>query len=309
MQCLTLSLFDTWFWTNCLTTQGLKFLSVKWKEIPTELSSMGTTSEEMATVPEAQQRWIGDRWRDRWGHKFVIKLPLSFNIYCVKALKMSLSWGISNASTVKMLVAQLCLFVIPWTAARQAPLSMGFSRQEHWSELPYPPPGDLPDPGIEPRSPALQADSLPSEPPGKSPWECYNWFKLISPEPHLLNPKHIHPLEHECDTVFVVNLSVRMWAEKRRCNNYYQHWHSNDPCALRKLTFIFNMRGFFGLFLCVCVCVLICFFYLTGSFTSSPLSHEGKMLQLLLCYNWVLNRDLQTWSVIHAYMLFTASRE
>ena len=48
----------------------------------------------------------------------------------------------------------------PWTAARQAPLSMGFSRQEYWSGLPYPPPGDLPDPRIEPRSPELQADSL-----------------------------------------------------------------------------------------------------------------------------------------------------
>ena len=45
--------------------------------------------------------------------------------------------------------------------ARQAPLSMGFSRQEYWSGLPFPPPGDLPDPGIEPTSPALQADSLP----------------------------------------------------------------------------------------------------------------------------------------------------
>ena len=47
---------------------------------------------------------------------------------------------------------------------RQAPLPMEFSRQEYWSGLPFPPPGDLPNPGIEPRSPALQADSLPSEP-------------------------------------------------------------------------------------------------------------------------------------------------
>ena len=54
-----------------------------------------------------------------------------------------------------------------WTAAYQAPLSMGFSRQEFWSGLPCPPPGDLPDPGIEPASPALQADSLLSEPSGK----------------------------------------------------------------------------------------------------------------------------------------------
>ena len=52
-------------------------------------------------------------------------------------------------------------FVIPWTVACQASLSMGFSRQEHWSGLPCPLPGDLPDPGIEPGSPALQADSLP----------------------------------------------------------------------------------------------------------------------------------------------------
>ena len=59
------------------------------------------------------------------------------------------------------------LFVTPWTAAHQAPLSMGFSRQEYWSGLPCPPPGDRPNPGIEPRSSALQADSTPSEPPGK----------------------------------------------------------------------------------------------------------------------------------------------
>ena len=55
----------------------------------------------------------------------------------------------------------------PWTVACQAPLSMELSRQEYWSGLPFPPPGDLPDPGIKPGSPALQADSLPSKPPGK----------------------------------------------------------------------------------------------------------------------------------------------
>ena len=61
------------------------------------------------------------------------------------------------------------LFATPWTVAYQAPPSMGFSRQECWSGLPSP--GDLPDPGIEPGSPALQADALPSEPPGK-PHHC-----------------------------------------------------------------------------------------------------------------------------------------
>ena len=54
--------------------------------------------------------------------------------------------------------------VIPWTGAFQVPLSMEFSREEYWSGLPFPSPGDLSDPGIEPGSPALQSDSLPSEP-------------------------------------------------------------------------------------------------------------------------------------------------
>ena len=63
------------------------------------------------------------------------------------------------------------LFATPWTAAHQAPLSMGFSRQGYWSGLPFPSPRDLPNPGIEPGSPALQADSLPSELKGKSDYD------------------------------------------------------------------------------------------------------------------------------------------
>ena len=59
------------------------------------------------------------------------------------------------------------LFATLWTVAHQVSLSMGFSRQEHWSGLPCPPPGNLPHPGIKPRSPALQVDSLPAELPGK----------------------------------------------------------------------------------------------------------------------------------------------
>ena len=56
------------------------------------------------------------------------------------------------------------LFATPWTRAHQAPLSMEFSWQEYWSGLPFPSPGDLPNPGIEPGSPALQANSIPPEP-------------------------------------------------------------------------------------------------------------------------------------------------
>ena len=59
------------------------------------------------------------------------------------------------------------LFLTPWTVTYQAPPTMKFSRQESWSGLTFSSPGDLPDPGIEPWSPALQADALPSEPPGK----------------------------------------------------------------------------------------------------------------------------------------------
>ena len=83
-------------------------------------------------------------------------------------------------------LSHVWLFATPWTVAHQAPLSMGFSRQEYWSGLPLPSPGDLPPPGIEPESPALQADALLSEPPGKPtdemkyykprPWRKMAWF-------------------------------------------------------------------------------------------------------------------------------------
>ena len=72
---------------------------------------------------------------------------------------MCLSMKVKSLSRVQ-------LFATPWTVAYEASPSMGFSRQEYWSGVPFPSPGDLPDPGIEPRSPALQADALLSEPPG-----------------------------------------------------------------------------------------------------------------------------------------------
>ena len=77
-------------------------------------------------------------------------------------------WTIREFSSLFKLV-----FAIPWTIACQAPLSMEFSRQEYWSGLPFSPPGDLPDPGIKPRSLALQLDALPSELLGK-PWSLPN---------------------------------------------------------------------------------------------------------------------------------------
>ena len=70
------------------------------------------------------------------------------------------------------------LFAAPWTVACQASPSREFSRQEYWSGLPFPSPGDLSDTGIEPGSPALQVDALPSEPPGKPPG-LESLFKII----------------------------------------------------------------------------------------------------------------------------------
>ena len=73
------------------------------------------------------------------------------------------------------------LFVTPWTVAYQAPPSMGFSRRECWSGVPFPSPGDLPNPGMKPRSSALQADALPSESPGKPQERLDDSFREFSP--------------------------------------------------------------------------------------------------------------------------------
>ena len=75
--------------------------------------------------------------------------------------KIPFSW-----KKVKSL-SRIRLFETPWTVAYQAPPSMGFSRQEYWSGVPFPSPGDLPNPRLEPRSPALQADAFLSQPPGR----------------------------------------------------------------------------------------------------------------------------------------------
>ena len=83
------------------------------------------------------------------------------------------------------------LFATPWTVAYQAPLSMGFSRQEYWSGLPFSSPGDLPNPGIEPESPTLWADALTSEPPGKP---IYTWSCIYVNAMHPIHPTHSFPL-------------------------------------------------------------------------------------------------------------------
>ena len=72
-------------------------------------------------------------------------------------------WQVQKMQNVLTRFSHVWLFVTLWTVDHQAPLSMRFSRQKYWSGLPFPPPGDLPNTGIKPRSPALQADSVLSE--------------------------------------------------------------------------------------------------------------------------------------------------
>ena len=83
------------------------------------------------------------------------------------------TWGAFGYGRVKVSVTQSSDSATPWTVALQAPLFMGFSRQEYWSGLPFPSPGDFLYPGTEPMSPALQAESLPSEPSGGLQWNTH----------------------------------------------------------------------------------------------------------------------------------------
>ena len=89
-----------------------------------------------------------------------IDAKLLTEVYTVFSLETGMKVKVKSLNHVR-------LFATPWTIAYQAPLSVGFSRQEYWSGLPFPSPGGLPNPGIEPGYPTLQTGSLPSEPSGK----------------------------------------------------------------------------------------------------------------------------------------------
>ena len=103
-----------------------------------------------------------------WPQALLQRLPLRWP----SPLGVSASPSVPLIRKVKVKsLSRVRLFATPWTVAYQAPPSMGFSRQEYWSGLPFPSPGDLPNPGIEPSSPAFQADTLTSEPPGKSSYK------------------------------------------------------------------------------------------------------------------------------------------
>ena len=87
--------------------------------------------------------------------------------YGAKVPQKCAPWWRIKEERKKVKLSRVRLFATLWTVAHQASPSMGFSRQEYWSGLPFPSPGDLPNPGIEPGSSTLEADALTSEPPGK----------------------------------------------------------------------------------------------------------------------------------------------
>ena len=100
-------------------------------------------------------------------------------LLCCEYLKGLTHFCLSVICGKVKLLSLVRLFATLWTVAYQAPPSMKFSRQEFWSGLPFPSPGDLPDPEIEPRPPPLEADTLTSEPPGKpNQVILYNLFNL-----------------------------------------------------------------------------------------------------------------------------------
>ena len=107
-------------------------------------SNSGRPQASHLTFPGLRSTSV--KWGSEWDN--TVRLP---------ALKTGVKW-----------LSPVRLFATPWTVAYHAPPSMGFSRQEYWSGLPFPSPEDLPDPGFEPGSPSLWAHALPSEPPGKS---------------------------------------------------------------------------------------------------------------------------------------------
>ena len=186
-------------------------------------------------------------------------------------------------------LSRVQLFVSPWTVAHQAPLSMGFSRQEYWSGLPGPPPGDLPNPGIDPRSPALQADYLPSEPGGKPIYMCVCVCVYIYTYIFIYAHGHLMGLVvKECDCLC------------RRCRrHWFDPWIEKIPWKRRwQPTLIFlpgeshGLRSLVGyspwdckeldvtehahtltyacVCVCICVCVYVCIYIYIPSLSNLP---------------------------------------
>ena len=131
----------------------------------------------MAVITETMKTFLENVAHAKWSiFVFDNRIRRTWSVLSKIMTSMKVKVKVKSLSHVQ-------LFATPWTVTYQAPWSMGFSRQEYWSELPFPFPGDLPNPGIEPGSPALQIDALPSEPLGKpnsNKFERCHWFKYVA---------------------------------------------------------------------------------------------------------------------------------
>ena len=137
----------------------------------TENCNSGSAKKAKWLSKEALQ--VAEKRRDTKRNIFQSIRGGSYMKFIFQTLNCPLKW-----SEVKSL-SRVWLSATPWTVAYKAPLSMEFSRQEYWSRLPFPSPGDLSDPGIEPGSPTLQADTLPSKPPGNCPLGSLKCLRAI----------------------------------------------------------------------------------------------------------------------------------
>ena len=119
-------------------------------------------------------------------------------------------WLASNCMCACVL-SNASLFATPWNVAHQTPLSMGFFRQEYWTEVPFPSPGDLPNPGTEPTSPALTGWFFTAEPPGKFRWVCTTdkiYQKLNNFYTQLTTFSQYNPTSWQTALTYILNLSV-----------------------------------------------------------------------------------------------------
>ena len=136
-------------------------------------SGINVTHQSWWLVSKKNQRLVLARLRRSWNTCILLVGIQNGEARQKTVQSRSSRWSLSHVQ----------LFATQWTVTCQAPLSMGFSRQEYWSGLPFPSPEDFPNPGIEPGSPALQADSLPFEPQG-SPKNVQKFQKYTRTHTH-----------------------------------------------------------------------------------------------------------------------------
>ena len=118
----------------------------------------------VAVILAAQTREKFSQWEAEPLRRFQKCVGYFGSSQCLDQWGRSCCWHLLSGKVKVKSLSHVRLFATPWAVAYQAPQSMEFSRQQYWSGLPFPSPGDLPNPGIEPGSPTLQTDTLPSEP-------------------------------------------------------------------------------------------------------------------------------------------------